>query len=148
MIDIDLIRNEAERVSFKKTFQYEFLNNIERNYAIKVADELIGFIQINRFIEEKFIEDYDMERYIINDLGDENTIVVEKLFIVGKYRSKGYGSLSADWIKSNYSASKILLCSLYEVEDFWRSQGFSPVEYPHRDYPDDVYETDVYQYKI
>ncbi|MGF9891142.1 GNAT family N-acetyltransferase [Priestia megaterium] len=148
MLEFTLVKDIAKQSRLKEMYQYEFLSDIESNYVIKVAEELVGFIQINRYIEKKFIEDYDMERYIINDLGDENTIVVEKLFIVEEYRGKGYGSLSADWIKTNYRANKILLCSLYEVEEFWRFQGFSPVEYPHRDYPDDVYETDVYQYKI
>lgn len=146
MIKVDLIKDKTELANFKKTFQYEFLSNIEKNYAIKVADELIGFIQINRFVEEKFVEDYDMERYIINDLGDENTIVIEKLFIEEKYRANGYGTLSVDWVKTNYTAGRILLCSLYEVEDFWRYQGFVPVEYPYKEYPEDIYETDVYCY--
>ncbi|WP_341285184.1 GNAT family N-acetyltransferase [Priestia megaterium] len=146
MLEFTLVKDIAEQSRLKEMYQYEFLSDIESNYVIKVAEQLVGFIQINRYVEEKFINDYDMERYIINDLGDENTIVIEKLFIEEKYRGNGYGTLFVDWVKTNYTGGRILLCSLYEVEDFWRYQGFVPVEYPHKEYPEDIYETDVYCY--
>jgi len=146
MVQITLLKNKVAHQYLKNAYNEEFLNKIEHNYVIENDKDIIGFVQLCSFNENKFIKGYDLERYITNDLGDKYTVVVEKLFVDEKYRNRGIGSFAADWIKTKYKNKRILLCSLQDAEIFWMKQGFRQLEFPLIDDPDDVYDTDIYCY--
>ena len=55
---------------------------------------------------------------------------IERMGILSKYRSKGFGKLSLDEIKSyskKANKSKIILDSIYDVRNFYAKSGFVQV---------------------
>ena len=85
-----------------------------------------------------FDEDDDkLEQFLImcgdNSIGtfrlrDEGgSYKIERMGILSKYRSQGFGKLSLDEIKSyskNAHKSKIILDSIYDVRNFYAKSGF------------------------
>jgi ElaA protein len=57
----------------------------------------------------------------------DNSHKIERMGILSKYRSKGYGKLSLDEIKlysKKAKKSKIILDSIYDVRNFYTKSGF------------------------
>jgi len=104
-----------------------------RDIRIKIFNEELGLSNSDIFDED----DRELEQFLI--ICDGNTIgtfrlrnvgsshKIERMGILSKYRSKGFGKLSLDGIKSyskKESKSKIILDSIYDVRNFYAKSGF------------------------
>jgi predicted GNAT family N-acyltransferase len=104
-----------------------------RDIRIKIFNEELGLSNSDIFDED----DRELEQFLI--ICDSNTIgtfrlrdvdtshKIERMGILSKYRSKGYGKLSLDEIKSyskKANKSKIILDSIYDVRNFYAKSGF------------------------
>ncbi len=66
-----------------------------------------------------------MGSFRLRDVG--NSFKIERMGILSKYRSKGYGKLALDEIKlysKKVNKSKIILDSIYHVRNFYAKSGF------------------------
>ncbi|QMU54410.1 MAG: GNAT family N-acetyltransferase [Nitrosopumilus sp.] len=104
-----------------------------RDVRIKIFNEELGLSNSDIFDED----DKELDQFLIicdgvvigsfrmRDMGNSHKI--ERMGISSKYRSKGFGKLSLDEIKSyskNANKSKIILDSIYDVRNFYAKSGF------------------------
>lgn len=104
-----------------------------QDIRIKIFNDELGLSNSDIFDED----DNDLEQFLI--ICDGNTMgtfrlrnvgsshKIERMGILSKYRSKGFGKLSLDKIKSyskKANKSKIVLDSIYDVRNFYAKSGF------------------------
>jgi len=104
-----------------------------QDIRIKIFNEELGLSNSDIFDED----DRELEQFLI--ICDGNTMgtfrlrnvgsshKIERMGILSKYRSKGFGKLSLDKIKSyseKANKSKIILDSIYDVRNFYAKSGF------------------------
>jgi predicted GNAT family N-acyltransferase len=104
-----------------------------RDIRIKIFNEELGLSNSDIFDED----DMELEQFLI--ICNGNTVgtfrlrnvgsfhKIERMGILSKYRSKGFGKLSLDKIKSyseKANKSKIVLDSIYDVRNFYAKSGF------------------------
>jgi predicted GNAT family N-acyltransferase len=104
-----------------------------QDIRIKIFNEELGLSNSDIFDED----DHDLEQFLIicdgNPIGTfrlrnvSSSHKIERMGILPKYRSKGFGKLSLDKIKSyseKANKSKIILDSIYDVRNFYAKSGF------------------------
>jgi predicted GNAT family N-acyltransferase len=104
-----------------------------RDIRIKIFNEELGLLNSDIFDDDdKKIDQFLIicDGIIIGSfrLRDvDNSHKIERMGILSKYRSKGYGKLSLDEIKSyskKANKSKIILDSIYDVRNFYAKSEF------------------------
>ncbi len=106
---------------------------IIRDIRIKIFNEELGLSNSDIFDDDdkkldQFLIIYDgisIGSFRLRDVG--NSFKIERMGILSKYRSKGFGKLSLDEIKSHskmVNKSKIILDSIYDVRNFYAKFGF------------------------
>ena len=104
-----------------------------RDIRIKIFNEELGLSNRDIFDED----DKELDQFLIisdgNTIGTfrlcdvDNSFKIERMGILSKYRSKGFGKLSLDEIKlysKKANKSKIILDSIYDVRNFYSNSGF------------------------
>jgi predicted GNAT family N-acyltransferase len=104
-----------------------------RDIRIEIFSEELGLSNSDIFDDD----DEELEQFLIvyegNPIGTfrlrdvDNSHKIERMGILSKYRSKGFGKLSLDEIKSyseKSNKSKIILDSIYDVRNFYARSGF------------------------
>jgi predicted GNAT family N-acyltransferase len=104
-----------------------------RDIRIKIFNEELGLSNSDIFDED----DKKLDQFLIicdgNTIGAfrlrdvDNSFKIERMGILSKYRSKGFGKLSLDEIKSyskKANKSKVILDSIYDVRNFYAKSGF------------------------
>lgn len=104
-----------------------------RNIRIKIFNEELG-LSISDIFDE---DDIELEQFLIicdghpigtfrlRNMGSSHKI--ERMGILSKYRSRGFGKLSLDEIKlhsKKANKSKIILDAIYDVRNFYARSGF------------------------
>ena len=110
--------------------------NQVQDIRIKIFNKELGLSNSDIFDED----DQILEQFLI--IHDGNAIgtfrlrevndfhKIERMGILSKYRSKGFGKLSLDEIKSyskKANKSKIILDSIYDARNFYAKSGFVQV---------------------
>ncbi len=104
-----------------------------RDIRIKIFNEELGLSNSDIFDDDDMKIDqfliicdgFIIGSFRLRDVGNSHKI--ERIGISSKYRSKGYGKLSLDEIKSyskKANKSKIILDSMYDVRNFYAKSGF------------------------
>ena len=104
-----------------------------REIRIKIFNEELGLPNSDIFDDDdknldQFLIIYDgiiIGSFRLRDV--DNSHKIERMGILSKYRSKRYGKLSLDEIKSyskKANKSKIILDSIYDVRNFYAKSGF------------------------
>ena len=104
-----------------------------RDIRIKIFNEELGLSNRDIFDED----DKELDQFLIISDGNtfgtfrlcdvDNSFKIERMGILSKYRSKGFGKLSLDEIKlysKKANKSKIILDSIYDVRNFYSNSGF------------------------
>ena len=95
--------------------------------VIYLNNKFIGFLQLKPFSSKSFQKDYgeeDMPFDLSFFHDEENTVVIENLFLANKHQGKGIGNIIVQFLKNVFANKTLLLYSLSKAESFWMRMGF------------------------
>lgn len=146
LIKISKVNNEIKKRELIASCDICECDNSGSYYRITFNEYTAGFVKLVNYNKEKFIEGYELEEYIVDDLGDKGTIEISLLYITEQYRYMGIGEYVVKWIKDSYQKGRIVLYTLIEAEDFWIKQKFKVFKFPLIENPEISYSEYVYYF--
>jgi len=146
LIKISKVTNKTEKRKLISSCDICEYNNSGLYYRITYNEITVGFVKLVNYNKEKFIEGYELEEYIVDDLANENTIEISLLHIKEQYRCMGIGEYVVNWIKNSYCKQRLVLYTLIEAEEFWVKQNFRVYQFPLKENPEISYSEYVYYF--
>ena len=147
LIRIKKVNNEIEKRELLASCDICECDNPGLYYRITYNKNTVGFVKLVNYNRERFIEGYELEEYIVDDLGDEDTVELSLLHIKEQYRCMGIGEHVVNWIKGSYYKQRIVLYTLIEAEEFWIKQNFKVFQFPLIQNPEISYSEYVYYFE-
>ncbi|WP_283747791.1 GNAT family N-acetyltransferase [Bacillus thuringiensis] len=95
--------------------------------VIYLNGKFIGFLQLKQYNSMLFQKNYgeDDMPFDLSFIPDEdNSVVIENLFLATKHQGKGIGNIIVQFLKNVFANKTLLLYSLSEAESFWMRMGF------------------------
>lgn len=147
LIKINKVTNKAEIMELISIYDIREYDSSGLYYEINFNKNRAGFVKLINYNKDRFIKGYELKEYIVDGLGDKNTIEISLLYINEEYRCMGIGEYIVNWIKDLYYKRRIVLYTLIEAEEFWISQHFKIYSFPLIENPEISYSEYVYYFE-
>ncbi|MDH3312139.1 MAG: GNAT family N-acetyltransferase [Nitrosopumilus sp.] len=129
---------EVSRVNFPVTVLIRRTEDLDKIRDIRtiIFNKELGISQNNIFdnddqkLEEFFIINHDSIIGTFRLRKENNSYKIERMGILSQYRSKGFGKIALQEIKTlskKMGKSKIILDSIYDARNFYANSGFIQV---------------------